>query len=261
MFEEKKTYGGISFRYAKGPSVESGNEIHPYGEILYYMDGDATFLSESFSERLERGTLLIIPKGNYHNFRVENQESYKRFVINFGDVPAAHGVASRAMERVRIIKTPDRNMGRILERMCEVIRRNKEEEAAVFLYGAFLELLCEICIGSENAALPEMRAQDDLISRCIRYTDKNFTEEITAADVARKMQVSESTLVHCFKRELGISLHRYITEKRMIYARKLIENGENPTAIYAKCGYGDYSSFYKAYVKMFRSPPSADKRR
>ena len=74
MFENKKSYENVFFRYAKGPSIASGNEIHPYNEILYYIDGEATFLSEKFSEKLENGTLLVIPKETYHNFRVENQE-------------------------------------------------------------------------------------------------------------------------------------------------------------------------------------------
>ncbi|MEE1042698.1 MAG: hypothetical protein UH854_01920, partial [Clostridia bacterium] len=30
---------------------------------------------------------------------------------------------------------------------------------------------------------------------------------------------------HIFKKELGISLHQYITQKRLLYARKLIKEG------------------------------------
>nr|MBQ4319131.1 AraC family transcriptional regulator [Clostridia bacterium] len=71
--------------------------------------------------------------------------------------------------------------------------------------------------------------------------------------------VSESTLFRTFRKELGITLHRYITEKRLSYARKLIMDNENPTNIFLDCGYGDYSSFYRAYSKMFGHPPSDDR--
>jgi len=76
----------------------------------------------------------------------------------------------------------------------------------------------------------------------------------------KKMCVSTPTLFQHFKNELGVSIHKYITEKRMIYARKLIYSGENPTNIFEKCGFSDYSTFYKAYKKMFSVSPIADKK-
>ncbi len=48
----------------------------------------------------------------------------------------------------------------------------------------------------------------------------------------------------------------YIVEKRLIYAHKLISENEKPTKIYLDCGYNDYPTFYKAYLKMFGYPPS-----
>ena len=43
----------------------------------------------------------------------------------------------------------------------------------------------------------------------------------------------------------------------MVYAKQLLEEGKKPTEISAMCGYSDYSTFYKAFVKRFSSPPSA----
>ena len=40
FYEEKITYNQITFRFTKGKSHMTGNEIHPYHEILYYIDGD-----------------------------------------------------------------------------------------------------------------------------------------------------------------------------------------------------------------------------
>lgn len=259
FFEEKLTYNKILFRYAKGKSIVSGNEIHPYGEILYYIDGDATFLAEDFKEKLTPGSLLIIPKENYHNFRIENQDNYTRFVINFPILDDFSNIITSALSRVRIIKNINGNMQSILNRMCEVIRMEIKEETSMFLYGSFLSLVSEICFDNKNVILPYTREREDLIFQCIQYIDGNFTSDISIDNLADKMNVSPSTLFHCFKKELGISLHKYIIEKRMIYAHKLLANGEAPTNIYLECGYNDYSSFYKAYLKMFGHSPSADK--
>ncbi|MBQ2742579.1 MAG: AraC family transcriptional regulator [Oscillospiraceae bacterium] len=36
-------------------------------------------------------------------------------------------------------------------------------------------------------------------------------------------------------------------------------NNNPPTKIYLDCGYRDYASFYRAFVKMFGYPPSQTK--
>ena len=48
IFEEKLLSERASFRYAKGESLERGKEIHTYHEIIYYIDGNAEILTESF---------------------------------------------------------------------------------------------------------------------------------------------------------------------------------------------------------------------
>ena len=258
-FEEKATYTQISFRYAKGKSISEGNEIHPYYEILFYIDGNATFLSENFKEELKPNALLIIPKEHYHNLHIKNQERYTRFVINFPDMDILEELLPRAISQIKIIKNINNNIYHILNRMCTVIQSKKKDNLSVFLYGLFLTLLSEICMDEKNAVSPLQRENQDLISRCLQFIDDNFSTDISIKDIAKEMNVSVSTLFHCFKKEMHISLHKYLIEKRMIFAHKLIQEGKNPTKIYLDCGYHDYSAFYKAYVKTFKRTPSNNK--
>lgn len=258
-FEKKLTQNQISFRFAKGKSLASGNEIHSYHEILYYMDGDATFLSADFKEVLTKGTLLIIPKETYHNFHIKKQESYQRFVVNFPDMDIIKSVLPCALSQIRIIKNINLNIIHILRRMCDVICDTEEGAASMFLYGAFLTLLSEISFDITNATIPKPREKTELVAKCLKYIDENYTSNITVADIAKKMYISQSSIFQCFNKELGVSIYKYITEKRLIFARKLIQQGENPTKIFNECGFGDYSTFYKAYKKMFLISPSKDR--
>ena len=117
-------------------------------------------------------------------------------------------------------------------------------------------LLAELNMENEKITSPRLREGDPLITECIRYIDSNFTKNISVAGISRELRVSESALAHSFKKELGISLYKYIVEKRLIYAHKLISENKKPTKIYLDCGYNDYPTFYKAYLKMFGYPPS-----
>ena len=256
-FEEKITYQSISFRYARGPSLRSGNEIHPYHEIIYYVDGGATFLSEQCSQGLERGTLLFIPKETYHNFRIEDQTSYERLVISFFDT-AADSAADIFMSDIKMISKPNIYILYLLNRMCDGLRQ-QNQLTELMLYGAFLMLIAETGRGRHMDNFAELREKDSVVIKCVHYIDAHISDPIKVSDIAGHLNLAPSTLFAVFKKELGISLHRYITQKRMILARRLIAEGKNPTKVYLDCGYGDYSSFYKAYIKMFGHPPSADK--
>lgn len=259
-YEIKQQYQQTTFRYAKGKSISEGNEIHPYHEILFYIDGNTTFLSENFKEPLSKNVLLIIPKMHYHKFDIENQNNYTRFVINFPDneIPSA---LLQIITDIRIIKNINANIFHLLNQMCTILQTNTSTDTPTFLYSYFLALLTEILIDQKNAVLPSKREHQHLISKCLQYIDLHFNEDIRIETIAKNMNVSISTLFHCFKKEMLIPIRQYVIEKRMIYAHKLLLEGKNPTEIYLECGYNDYSSFYKAYIKTFKHPPTLDKRK
>lgn len=235
----------------------SGDEIHPYHEILYYMKGDAAFLSEQFEEVLEENTLLIIPKEAYHKFRIGDQADYTRLVLNFPDIAELNGLISTVLSEIKIIKPINPNISHLLNRIIGVLSEKKQENTAnSLLYAAFNMLLAELSSASLPTAMPEIRESDLLISRCIKFIDQNFTKDISVEQIAKEMGVSTSSLHLCFKRHLDISVYKYITEKRLINAHKLITRGASPTKIYHDCGYNDYPTFYKAYKNKFGISPS-----
>ena len=260
FYEEKITYNQITFRYTKGKSHMTGNEIHPFHEILYYIDGDAVFLSEKYQEPLSQGSLLLIPKNMYHQFHIQNQEKYTRLALSFPDMEGTEELIDSTMSEIKIVRNLNIHLERILQRMCRIVQNtNYQKERCIFLYSAFLMLLAELNMENVDISLPQIRESTPLITECLHYIEYNFTQNITVAHIAKHLKVSDSALSHAFKQELGISLYQYIIKKRLIYAHKLISEGEKPTKIYSACGYQDYPTFYKAYLKMFGYPPSCKK--
>ena len=253
-FEYIKNYEQMKFRYARGKSIASGNEIHEYNEILYYMDGEATFLSEDYCEELKNGTLLIIPQGCYHSFEINNQDAYTRLVISFPQMYVPEYM-SGLFDRISVIQNISSDISYMTERMCRVMTTAKSGTEHL-MYALYRVLLSELhCFGADGNE-PALRAKDSVSGRSIEYIEANLNRRITACDIAAYLNISTSSLLHCFKSEMGTSLHRYITEKRLIYAQALMADGAKPTEVYECCGFEDYSGFYKAFVKMFGYSPS-----
>ena len=75
-------------------------------------------------------------------------------------------------------------------------------------------------------------------------------------EIASKLFVSETYLYKIFKKELKVTPKQYINEKKLLAAQNMILLGRKPTRVYKICGFADYSSFYRNYLKYFKTPPS-----
>lgn len=251
-FIKTQSFGGVTFRYSRGPSLASGKELHPHHEILYYLGGDAEFLSTEYHLLPYPGTLFVIPKEHFHNFRIADEENYIRLTLAFGN-SALPFEAGKILSGIRVI-TPDCDMLRLLDAMCEKMAESAEQHTtAAFMYGAFLMLVSQLDDSGENEySVPDGGS----VAECIRFIDEHFFEALSLSRLCDEMHISESALFRLFKKELGITPHKYIAERRLIEANKLISEGKPASLAATLSGFFDYSSFYKAYVKKFGTPPS-----
>ena len=74
--------------------------------------------------------------------------------------------------------------------------------------------------------------------------------------MAKSCFVTESYLYRLFKNELHKTPAKYIASKRLLLAERMISDGESPTTVYEKCGFSDYTTFYRDYRAHFGHTPS-----
>ena len=70
--------------------------------------------------------------------------------------------------------------------------------------------------------------------------------------------ISKSQLCRLFKKATGSTLWQYITIKRLTKARLMLREGEKPTKVCFACGFNDYSTFYRAYIKYYGHGPNLE---
>lgn len=254
-FAKEKQYNQVHFRYSRGPSLRKGHEIHPHHEIIYYIDGDATFISRNSCTVLEKHTLIFVPKGCFHNFNIKRQDNYVRLTISFPDIPILDGVLTEVRD---IIITRTVDVTNFAEAIIKNIDGTPFTSQALSVYASFLSLMSELTKHQSASAQPQ--SEKSILSQCIAFIDEHFTENIAVSDLAKKCFVSKSFLFTEFKKSFGVPIHKYITQRRMVYAKRLLDEGKKPTDVYSLCGYSDYSTFYKAYTKRFGQSPKDTKK-
>ena len=107
---------------------------------------------------------------------------------------------------------------------------------------------------------PEAGARRLMRSSLLRYIDEHFTEPITLDTLSARFYVSKSQLNQTFRQMTGTTVIDYIIRKRIAYAQQLLLNGVSAAQAGAAAGFGDYTSFYRAYKKHFGCSPNHDKR-
>ena len=117
-----------------------------------------------------------------------------------------------------------------------------------------LPLLNEVAKAFDNKHKESI--EDLLIQDIINYLNCNLTEKISLENICEKFYLSKPHLCRIFKQSTGSTVCEYVTAKRLVMACKLLRNGEKPCEIYSECGFGDYSSFYRAFKKRFGSSPN-----
>ncbi|MFI8483137.1 AraC family transcriptional regulator N-terminal domain-containing protein [Pseudomonas sp. NPDC078700] len=102
-------------------------------------------------------------------------------------------------------------------------------------------------------------SQSHRIARAIDWLNCNYAEPLRIEDLAREVNLSQSTLHHRFKAVTALSPLQYQKQLRLQEARRLmLSEGLEAAAASYKVGYESPSQFSREYSRLFGAPPLRD---
>lgn len=240
---------------------------HTFYELIYCCNScGAEYLVGSQRYRLQEGDLVFVPPGISHRPLLPEQMDapYSRYVLwlspEFMDrfaglfpYPFTEKQASASM--LRTGGTPWMGLGELFRAGVEETERQADGwEAAVV--GNTITLLTQIKRATDERTARTLKAEKpELLDRIMAYVEKNYPEPITISQLASRFFVSSSTVSHLFQRKLGVSFYRYVTQRRLIAAKTLIEKGLLLEEVALRTGFQDYSGFYRAFRQEYGISP------
>lgn len=253
--------GAVHFWYAKGNSVMSGKEFHTYHEILFLLNAEGTLYTESEKYVLAPEMLILIPKETFHKFVFDDENSYTRCRIAVPETERLASLCSGCLQELCVFTSPSEAVKELFSQMRNAFSDEFSARYSAFERGLFLEtVLIRLLLtlkGEKGAFMQPPSEHRRLLGRALAYIEQNYTEKIDVAAVAGALYVSRSTLSHVFAKELGVSVHHYITDKRLLKAHLLLLSGASAGEACAASGFGEYSSFFRLYKKRYGCKPSA----
>lgn len=229
---------------------------HNVYELIYFISGDATHIIENRRYKLKKGDLILIPPLKHHFIKIDSVCDYERFDILFD--PDAHGIESVHLldGKFDVINLNNHSMANDIIRKTDYYFKRFQGEEFVKVTSLLLSELFYLLSVSTSNADEDVAESSPILSRALEYINENLTALSDIGEVARNCFVTESYLFRIFKNELHHSPKRYINEKRLLLADRKISNGEKPTVVYEKCGFSDYTTFYRNYISFFGHAPS-----
>lgn len=238
---------------------------HKDYEIYIYIDGNAEYVIESKTFSMRPYDIFITKNDEPHQVRHLVKDKYERIVIELNDtffeenncIEYKHILENRQSDTDNMISPDSADKIRLMDCISRMEKYIDEtvKFSDTIVKCSIIELLHIInTIKSKNVKFKS----DSNINEIISYINDNLSNDIKLDDIANHMFLSKYHICRVFKEHTGITVNKYITNKRIKLVQDLYAKGYSLTDACSKAGFSGYSSFYKAYINETGKSPKKD---
>lgn len=268
---EQKGYLNRDFRFFHITSHEELDipyHYHDFHKLILILSGKVKYLIEGREYELLPFDFVLVNRFNIHKPVVDCSDGteYDRIILylshSFLEEKNLLDAFDKAAEKSHVVRFSASTSAAVYDMLKQVEEDIAAEDTqyagALTTRIDVLRMLIEFnkaCIYEDRAFGPEARYNKRVIE-LIEYITDNLGKDLSIDFLADKFYMSRYHMMRTFKRETGYSIHRYISEKRILKARNYILSGMPATTACLECGFKDYSSFSRAFKNQLGVLPS-----
>ena len=259
--EQYKSGNTVNFKYSVGDIGIYPKIFHQHLEVFLLLKGTVEYVSENGRYVIKPNTLVLIPPGVYHRFCVTGDLSeYTRCVLEISP-RAPFWEHFRSLTQPPTIYPLSKNSASpdCFIRLRSYSLADYGTDYAWLSEALAVEIL-SLLRKESSIPLSALTTPTHLSVSAMEYIHAHLDQPLSLQIIADACFVASSTLSHVFRKNYGISVIHYIQTKKMALARQYILSGKSPGEVCLLCGYTEYSTFYRAYIKEFGTPPISDKK-
>lgn len=258
------------FHYREPRPEEVEVHHHDFYEVYLFLGGKAEYWVEGHIFHLQPGDLLLINPRELHRPIFKGEDSvYERIVLwidkNYlealsqGEVSLTRCFDNTIPTHTNLLRPTAARRPEIIALMGELVRESYGNDYGSDLCasGILLQFMVEVNRMALNANVPspEREAPSKLVSDVLAFINEHYDEDLSLEGIAEQFFISKYHLSHEFNRTVGVGVYRYIILKRLLMAKQLLENGMSPGEVYGKCGFRDYTTFFRSFKAEYGISP------
>ncbi len=250
-------------------NIQFEHHYHDFNKIIVFINGNVEYNIEGKTYKLKPWDILFIPENQVHRPVIEPAEDYERIVIWINNVfLKEHGDADNdllscfngARDNRHLIRLGINSMHVIKAILLQIENelKNKQFGSGICgnaLFVQFMVYVNRLYITPEKSTDSIEVEYDEQIQKVIRHINGNLDGDLSISTLADMFFINKYYLMHKFKANTGFSIHNYVVQKRIQKGAEHIRAGISPSEAAGRCGFNDYSSFVRAFTKLYGTAP------
>ncbi|MGN0293504.1 MAG: helix-turn-helix domain-containing protein [Lachnospiraceae bacterium] len=257
------------FYLADSNKKEFDFHYHDFYKVLIFLNGNVSYSVEGKYFDLQPDDVILVSAGEIHRPVIHSSAPYERIVVylsrNFFekykeddfDLFYCFQEAKAAGSSLIRVEETARPRFAALSKELSLSCRDRDFAGPLYRRIKFLEylILLNRSLLTRDTACIRASEYNQTVLDIMNYVNEHITDDLDIDAIAEHFFLTRYYIMHLFKAETGITIGKYITEKRLFTARKLIQSGSSVTDACYQSGFRNYSAFYRAYKNKYRESP------
>ena len=237
---------------------------HDFYKILFFRSGAGDYVVEGQRYRLQPGDIVLVGLRSVHRPEMEEGNPYERVILYIDPEylqrsSTAQCQLAEIFQRGPVLRLRETDRKRLDSLVTSLEKEmSGQDYGRDVLSGAWLlRLLVEVGRCGQNSENPQPAMTDNpRVRQWLQYIDRHLTEDLDVDTLAEAFYISKYHMMRLFHQETGFTVHSYLSHRRLLYARELMNGGMRATEACYRRGYRSYSSFTRSYGKYFGTTPT-----
>lgn len=211
-----------------------------YSRVYYVYGGEVLYTDSERTAALRKGFLYIFPSASGYSMRQNPEdrlnctfmhiELFPSLITSLIEIPVGeHPVLNHIfMTLVACIASGD---VKVIESLADLFVLYSREHGLV-------------------------TSSAERVSRVLTYIAGHMEEPMTIESLSHMAGYNEQYFIRYFKKNVGLSPHRYIINYRLSEAKKMLRAGTTISETARRTGYGDVKLFSRSFRKAFGLSPT-----
>lgn len=225
--------------------------VHEDIELIYVKKGSGTACCDGRTYKLEENSFFLVFPNQVHFYEDCSTGEYLLLIVKPTDLLGLNEVFSEGIPLSPTFHAENNEIIKVLETAKEELaKEGRSIIADAYLTIFFAKLLKNIEIGKNEVS-------NNTVLKILDYCSAHYKDNISLTDVARKLNLSRSSVSHIFSLKLNMNFCDYINSLRLNDAVNLMKHKEySITEISYLSGFTTIRTFNRAFLKRYSLTPS-----
>lgn len=255
-----------------GKNITSVTHYHNVCEFVLFKKCSLQIFAQNNWYDISDGEIVFIPKYTLHRIDYNDTTNYSRLLIHFdSDALSARAIQFGCIDfpgKLDVMNfhvyrpTPGlfrqlMEAGQAAAKTAAASNPMSEQTISALTTMRMILMLYDVQRLFSSTAIPaSVNDACKFVKDAIDYIDSHYSSEIRLDDLARALHVDKYYLCHMFKKNMHVTITKYVQSRRIIEAQKQLMHSSKPLDIIAsECGFNSLQYFYKVFRQVSGHTP------